>query len=406
MEIHTLCDEIQLQPEIKSRVFDFVNAFDFTAVDRQLIALRDYEKMSEALAELQTILGEDTDNIKILACMLKASADLYDIYKEMGISDEIYFATMKCYTRFINETHQMTGRLYFDRYWWTTRQAGCHLFRIGELEYEMKHIDDSIVIGIHIPSDADFSPSKVDDSITNARRFFSKYYPELSDTEYRCHSWLLESYEINGLCCSSRKHVFTKEREETSSFGRSNQEYLWEINMNVFIARHGETEWNKANRVCGRTDIELTENGKDQAERLAEKLAANNIDLIISSPLKRATQTSKIISEICNAPVGMDDRLIEQDYGIYEGADRQNPDFLANKRNFAYRYPNGESMMQVAARVYPLLEELKEKYVDKNILLLCHGGVCRVLKTYFQDMTNEEFFKYVLPNAEFEKFTL
>ena len=46
MEIHTLCDEIQLQPEIKSRVFDFVNAFDFTAVDRQLIALRDYEKMS------------------------------------------------------------------------------------------------------------------------------------------------------------------------------------------------------------------------------------------------------------------------------------------------------------------------------------------------------------------------
>ena len=124
MEIHTLCDEIQLQPEIKSRVFDFVNAFEFAAVDRQLIALRDYEKMSEALAELQTILGEDTDNIKILACMLKASADLYDIYKEMGISDEIYFATMKCYTRFINETHQMTGRLYFDRYWWTTRQAG------------------------------------------------------------------------------------------------------------------------------------------------------------------------------------------------------------------------------------------------------------------------------------------
>ena len=192
MEIHTLCDEIQLQPEIKSRVFDFVNAFDFTAVDRQLIALRDYEKMSEALAELQTILGEDTDNIKILACMLKASADLYDIYKEMGISDEIYFATMKCYTRFINETHQMTGRLYFDRYWWTTRQAGCHLFRIGELEYEMKHIEENIVIGIHIPSDVDFSPSAIDDSLANARHFFAEYVPELSNAEYRCHSWLLD----------------------------------------------------------------------------------------------------------------------------------------------------------------------------------------------------------------------
>ena len=176
--------------------------------------------------------------------------------------------------------------------------------------------------------------------------------------------------------------------------------------MNIYIARHGETEWNKNHRVCGRTDIDLTENGKDQARILAEKLATESIDLIISSPLKRATQTSKIISEICNTPVVIDDRLIEQDYGIYEGVDRQNPDFLTNKRNFAYRYPNGESMMQVASRVYPMIEELKEKYEDKNILLLCHGGVCRVLKTYFQDMTNEEFFKYALPNAEFEKFIL
>ena len=129
MEIHTLCDEIQLQPEIKSRVFDFVNAFEFAAVDRQLIALRDYEKMSEALAELQTILGEDTDNIKILACMLKASADLYDIYKEMGISDEIYIATMKCYSRFIDETYHMTGKLYFDRSILTTVSLSVFIFR-------------------------------------------------------------------------------------------------------------------------------------------------------------------------------------------------------------------------------------------------------------------------------------
>ena len=225
MEIHTLCDEIQLQPEIKSRVFDFVNAFDFTAVDRQLIALRDYEKMSEALAELQTILGEDTDNIKILACMLKASADLYDIYKEMGISDEIYIATMKCYTRFIDETYHMTGKLYFDRYWWTTRQAGCHLFRIGELEYEMKHIDDSIVIGIHIPSDADFSPSKVDDSITNARRFFSKYYPELSDTEYRCHSWLLD-HHLRGMLNNDSNILYFQNLFEIIDEGEVGSDFL------------------------------------------------------------------------------------------------------------------------------------------------------------------------------------
>lgn len=70
MEIHTLCDEIQLQPEIKSRVIEFTNGFDFSSVDKQLKLFRNYERMSEALSELQTILGEDTDNIKILACML------------------------------------------------------------------------------------------------------------------------------------------------------------------------------------------------------------------------------------------------------------------------------------------------------------------------------------------------
>lgn len=192
MDLLTLCDKIQLQPEIKSRVIEFSNDFDFNSVNKQLKGFQNYERMSEALTELQAILGEDTDNVKILSCMLKASADVYDIYQAKGIIDEIYFATIKCYPRFISETYQMTGKLYFDRYWWTTRQAGCHLFRIGELEYEMKPIGDEIVIGIHIPSDADFSPSAIDESLASAKQFFSEHYPELSKAEYRCHSWLLD----------------------------------------------------------------------------------------------------------------------------------------------------------------------------------------------------------------------
>lgn len=192
MNILTLCDKINLQPEIKSCVIEFANDFDFSTVANPLRDFQTYEKMFDALAELQTILGEDTDQIKILACMLKASANVYDIYKEKGISDEIYFATMKCYPRFIDETFKMTGKLYFDRYWWTTRQAGCHLFRIGELEYEMKRIGGDVAIGIHIPSDVDFSPSAIDDSLASAKHFFATYYPELSNAEYRCHSWLLD----------------------------------------------------------------------------------------------------------------------------------------------------------------------------------------------------------------------
>lgn len=192
MTLFELCDEIAIQSEIKNRVFDFAYGFDFNTADKPLKDFSVYVKMKDALLELQNILGDDADNIKILTCMLKASADIYDVYKSKKISDKIYFDTMKCYTRFINEAFKMTGRLYFDRYWWTTRQAGCHLFRIGELEYEIKREND-IAISMHIPSDADFSPRAVDQSLEYAREFLAEYYPETAGKKFCCHSWLLDS---------------------------------------------------------------------------------------------------------------------------------------------------------------------------------------------------------------------
>lgn len=194
MTLSELCDIIDLQPEIKSRVFAFAENFDFDTVEECLRKFYIYQNIKSACIELQNILGEDDDKIKILACMLKASSDAYDFYKSKGISDEIYVSTMKCYTRFINETYEITGRLYFNRYWWTARQAGCHLFRIGELEYEIKPMGNSAVIGMHIPSDADFCPASVDESLRSSKIFFAVNYPELSNCEYRCHSWLLDSH--------------------------------------------------------------------------------------------------------------------------------------------------------------------------------------------------------------------
>lgn len=192
MEITTLCEKIKLQPAIKKAVLNFADEFDFRKVDKLFGEFRIYENMRGAYAELQQILGEDKDGIKMLACMLKASADIYEHYKENSISDDIYFATMSCYPRFVLETFRLTDRLEFDRGWWTTRQAGGHLFRIGELEYERKPIGDKCVIGIHVPSDADFSPDAVADSLQRAREFFAVFYPELAEGEFRCHSWLLD----------------------------------------------------------------------------------------------------------------------------------------------------------------------------------------------------------------------
>ena len=174
--------------------------------------------------------------------------------------------------------------------------------------------------------------------------------------------------------------------------------------MTFYVARHGQTEWNAENKVCGITDIALTEKGIAQADELADQVKGKNIEIIISSPMKRAVITSRIVSEKCHIPMMTDNRLVEQNYGVYEGVDRNNEDFLANKRNFAYRYPNGESMIQVAVRVYTFLDEIKKQYSGKNVLIVSHGGVCRILKTYFSDMTNEEFFHYTLQNCKLEEY--
>ena len=97
--------------------------------------------------------------------------------------------------------------------------------------------------------------------------------------------------------------------------------------MKVYVARHGQTEWNAQNRICGRTDVELTEEGRRQAEELADSLTGRGVDVILGSPMKRAIETARAVSRRCGVPVEVDKRLIEQDYGIYEGADRLDPGF-------------------------------------------------------------------------------
>lgn len=182
--------------------------------------------------------------------------------------------------------------------------------------------------------------------------------------------------------------------------------YQKEVFMKLFVARHGQTAWNAQNKVCGITDVELTEKGIEQAKELADIVKKHNIDTIISSPLKRAIKTSRIVADKNNITLQIEESLIEQNYGIYEGVDRKNDNFLANKRNFAYRYPNGESMMQVAYRIYGLIDKIKAQYQGKNVLIISHGGVCRIIRTYFIDMSNDEFFSYTLENGKLEEYEL
>lgn len=109
------------------------------------------------------------------------------------------------------------------------------------------------------------------------------------------------------------------------------------------------------------------------------------IDLVISSPLQRAYFTAQRAAEALGAPLTTDARLLEIDYGEYEGIDRTSEEYRRVRDEPAMRYPGGESMFDVAARVYPFLDELVREHADKNVLLVCHGALARVIDTYFHD---------------------
>lgn len=164
----------------------------------------------------------------------------------------------------------------------------------------------------------------------------------------------------------------------------------------IYVVRHGETEWNAINKVLGRTDIPLNAKGMEQAHELARSLKDLKIDVFLCSPLCRARQTADAVSDELGIRYKIDERLIEVDFGVFEGINRFDRKYQAAKREFFARYPDGESYFDLAARVFPLIKELD----GANALLVTHGGICRMIRSYFEDMDNEEFVQFSQGNCE------
>lgn len=97
--------------------------------------------------------------------------------------------------------------------------------------------------------------------------------------------------------------------------------------MKLLLTRHGQTDWNVAGKIQGVTDIELNETGVKQAQETKEKLLNQKIDVIISSPLKRARKTAEIIKGERDIPLIIDDGLKERCFGKFEGKTREEFDF-------------------------------------------------------------------------------
>ena len=191
MTVLELCKKIELQDEIAARVCEISSEFDFSPVEKLIEGLATEDSSAESYRAIKETLGEDPRALKILCCYLRAALLTYEKYKEMEIGDGIFFDTMKCFTRFIEECFEKTGELAFDRAFWTHRQTSAVLMRIGTLEFERKIREGKRVISLHIPSDADLSSEALDDSFAAARRLISEKFGEYADAPFVCESWLL-----------------------------------------------------------------------------------------------------------------------------------------------------------------------------------------------------------------------
>lgn len=150
--------------------------------------------------------------------------------------------------------------------------------------------------------------------------------------------------------------------------------------LQVYLVRHGETQWNAQRRIQGQSDSALTEKGERQAEQVAERVKTLGITHVIASDLGRTRRTAEIIAQACGVDVTLDARLRELDMGVLE---RRNLDTLSEEEESWRRQlvngtadgriPEGESMLEMSERMHAALNACLDLPVGSRPLLVSHG---------------------------------
>ena len=151
----------------------------------------------------------------------------------------------------------------------------------------------------------------------------------------------------------------------------------------ICFIRHGETDWNIAGKLQGRTDIPLNESGIKQAQACGTSLLQNEWDLMITSPLLRAKETGQIIQQKLNIPLYEKESFIEIAFGDAEGLTYYERDARFPNRE----YPNKETEAMVTERFLKGIRTVHQNYTNKNILIVSHGAFINAIFHYFSNGT-------------------
>lgn len=156
--------------------------------------------------------------------------------------------------------------------------------------------------------------------------------------------------------------------------------------LRIFLIRHGETEWNRQNRLQGHTDVKLSPEGILQAKLLAEHTPFKHVDEIYSSDLSRAFDTAGIIAERFNLTVKLMPELREMNYGDWEG--RFISELVAESpKDFGKFFtdperchpPHGETFLECQARVMIGIRDIIANHDNQNVIVVSHGAAIRLI---------------------------
>lgn len=180
--------------------------------------------------------------------------------------------------------------------------------------------------------------------------------------------------------------------------------YTENMKTEIFIVRHGQTAMNHAKLLQGRSDIPLNETGIRQAEKTGDYFVREGIhfDHVFSSPLHRAVETAEaIVKGACR--VETDERLLEMDYGPYEGISLVNPPeeityFFSDFTNHAA--PEGmEQLASVVKRLGEFLEEIRSSHLSGNILISTHAIAMKGALEYLSPKSHGSYWSKYIGNC-------
>ncbi len=178
----------------------------------------------------------------------------------------------------------------------------------------------------------------------------------------------------------------------------------------LVLVRHGQTDWNLEGRYQGQADPPLNKAGRQQARMLATRLAGRSFEAIYSSDLQRARETAEILAQALCLPVSLDPRLREVSLGEWEGQLGHNiaatyPEAWEERRRDPVhaRPPGGETVAEVAARVWAATDDIARAHPHGCVLIISHGLALATILAKARNHPIEQVFELIPENAQVEE---